>query len=147
MPISLNATFDGKVPVDDYTDFAPGHHIIDLISKSSIENHWQCSEPETWTDGWTITCKHNNCSLDVKMCGIEDNSWVIQIAPTYMPGLIGKILKKTPSATPEQCLNYSKLVHQALVTENIFTDIKWCWDDFPDDSNSFPEPPTTIDKP
>jgi hypothetical protein len=66
--------------------------------------------------------------------------WFLQIAPSYVPGLIGWLSRKCPSAPPDAIQALAQDAFSVLTEKGRFEGFMWRWDEFPDQGNSTPEP-------
>src|SRR4051812_45915380 len=103
MPISQNARFSGKAAIDLEIEHPPGASIAKHLQIGLTKRGWDVSEIENWRDsGWSIICCRATSKLKVVIAKMmSDHEWLLQIAPRYVPGLVGSFLKKHPSATPD----------------------------------------------
>ena len=141
MPISQNVLFKGSPPADQEFDHPPGCYIARVLYKGLAETEWAPADFDDWSDcGWSIECSQSASSLQIAVAQAEEGTWLLQVAPTVVPGLIGWLLKREPSATPAQCLSLAKIVHRILSSDDLFSGFQWCWDGYPDGSSSTNEP-------
>jgi hypothetical protein len=68
------------------------------------------------------------------------SEWFLQIAPSYVPRLIGWLLKKHASASPEAIQALAHDAFSVLSERGRFGGFMWCWDGYPEEENSTPEP-------
>jgi hypothetical protein len=137
MANSQNVRFSGQAPEDKEFDHPKGASIARLIRSQLKSMGWTTGDFDNWRDsGWSIPCSKDNACLDVVIAGLrEETEWMLQIAPAYSPGLLGRLLGKKSSATPKDCFVLAKQVHEILKAEKQFSQFMWCWDDFPDEKN------------
>jgi hypothetical protein len=141
MPISQNAQFTGEADKDREYEHPKGASIARAIKSILDKNKWMTKEIDNWRDcGWSIECSRANDRLEIAIADNTDNNWMLQIAPFYTPGLLGRLFGKTPSATSLSCYELSCLVDSAIRADSRYTNIKWRWDGFPEESNSTPSP-------
>ena len=141
MAVSQNVLFYGSPPDDNEFDHPPGGHITRTLRKSLVSSGWRVADMENWRDcGWSIKCNQADSSLQIAVAQVEEGKWLLQVSPTYSPGLLGRIFQKPPSANSEQCLLLAKSVHRVLSSENTFSGFLWCWDNFPSEQQASSEP-------
>jgi hypothetical protein len=142
MAISQNGRFSGEATPDAEFDHPPGASIARLLRDSLAKRGWEVSDIDNWRDGgWSITCCRLPSKLElviVKMAAGEE--WFLQIAPTYVPGLVGWLLKKQASAPPDAVQALAQDAFSVLSENGRFGDFMWCWDRPPEAGNSTPEP-------
>ena len=138
---SQNVLFKGAPPVDQEFEHPPGCYIARALHKALAESDWEPSAFDNWRDcGWSIECTQGASSLQIAIARVEDDTWMLQVSPMRAPGLLGRLLKKEPSADPAQCLSLAKIVHDIMSSDALFSGFQWCWDGYPNDSNSTSEP-------
>lgn len=146
MAISQNLIFEGSCESNSEFEHPKGYSLAQLLAQRIGMNSWQSQDPEGWRGvGWSIRCSLAQKDIEVVLSEFQDNQWMLQIAPSTVPQLgfwarlFGKQLNETPSAEPEDCLSIANLVHEILL-DNGYTTKGWCWDGFPDESNSTESP-------
>lgn len=141
MANSLNVRFTGAAPPDREFDHPAGASIAKLLQNKLTNIGWKTEEFDNWRDcGWFFQCSKDAARIQIAFAQGEKDEWMLQVSPTILPGFIGKIFGKLPSATPENVLLMAKDVNNILRNDKIYSNFKWCWDGFPDDNNSTPEP-------
>ncbi len=118
-----------------------GEQLVACISEELRVGGWTASEPELWRDsGWMITVSRDGSELEASFALINEGQALLQVAPRYEPGLIGRWLNKKASADANTVLAVSILVSEFL-RQRGFGDQRWGWDGYPaDDSPSRPVP-------
>jgi hypothetical protein len=144
MAISQNARFSGSALTDAEFEHPPGAAIARNLREALVQRGWEVSEIDDWRDsGWSFTCCRPALQLEVSIAKTsvgEVDEWFLQIAPTYVPGLIGRVLCKAASASPEAVQVLARDLFAALSEIGQFGNFMWCWDGTPDEENSSPEP-------
>ena len=141
MPISQNLRFNGVSPTDNEFEHPIGADIIRKLQKNLKNNGWVVKPFENWRDcGWSLSCGQNNVKMEVNVSAIKETEWMLQVAPIYTPGLIGRLMKRKSSASECNILELAKNVHDFIRAENEYDKLMWCWDDFPEESNSTSKP-------
>ena len=141
MAISQNVLFEGAPPIDAEFEHPPGCSIARVHHEALTASSWVSSPFDNWPDcGWFIQCTQGDASLLISFVQVDDGKWMLQVAPTLVPGLIGRFLKKQPSATPDQCFALATEVHDILSSSELFSGFQWCWGGYPDDTSSTGEP-------
>jgi hypothetical protein len=141
VPISQNVLFRGTPPPDEEFEHPPGCYMIRALHKALTEPSWTPSQFDNWRDcGWSIECIQEGRSIRIAIAQVRDSMWMLQIAPSVVPGLLGRLFKKQASAAPEQCLDVAKRVHNILSSYKLFSDFRWRWDGYPDDGPSTSAP-------
>jgi hypothetical protein len=100
--ISQNARFSGEASPDSEFEHPPGASISKFLRDTLLKRGWQVSEIENWRDGgWSIKCSRPPSELELVIAKMAvGEEWFLQISPTYVPGLVGRLLKKQVSASP-----------------------------------------------
>jgi hypothetical protein len=62
------------------------------------------------------------------------------VAPSAVPGLLGRLFGRVASAQPEETTQMARAVQKILSADGTFSGFRWRWDGFPDDAKSTPEP-------
>ena len=145
MPTSQNLLFSGSCPAINEIEHPSGAFLANTLSAQLNTGGWAVMKKDCWRDiGWSIDLKNKEISVSIVFSEIEKDQWLLQISPTLIPTLsfIQKLLGKKiepASAAPSDCVEIAMLVHE-LLKANGFSPIFWCWDDFPNEHNSTPEP-------
>jgi hypothetical protein len=140
--LSQNLRFLGPVAADPANRDPPGLPIVQLLSAELPPRGWIAHPWDIWRDsGWLLPCRTGERELDLTLASIgPEDEWMLQIAPTRLPGLLGRALGRLPSATPMDCNRLALDVHAVLAGAGGFTRFWWRWDGFPDEASSTPEP-------
>jgi hypothetical protein len=142
MALSQNVRFSGDAAPDDVFKHPPGGSIARLLKTALFKRGWGVSEIDNWRDaGWCITCCRDESRLDVALC--QDGTgpdWFLQVAPTYVPGPVGRLFGKNVSASSLLILALAQDIHGILSELDALTDFKWCWDGYPEVGASTPKP-------
>lgn len=141
MPISQNVTFVGEAQSDPEFDHPAGASIARRLEAGLRNAGWLVSDIDNWRDcGWSIECSRGDVRLEVSLALIDPGKWMLQVAPWKVPGPLGRLFGKRPSAMPADVLDLAKAVHAQLVQEARYSQFSWCWDGFPEEGNSASEP-------
>lgn len=138
MPLSENASFFTACEPDREYNHPLGRPIVNVIRNELIKYGCICTQADNWRDsGWEFAWRRD-CSkllLIIAPSGVVDH-WIIQICPSYFPGLIGTLLRRKPSASALDVYGGAVLVHNVLANTLQAKCILWCWDDLPTGNNS-----------
>lgn len=136
---SQNVLFVGEVEGDDL-EYAPGLPIVQKMEEALRDRAWEIVEPFENRDGalYDMIVKSDAAEMQLVFTGIDKDTWMLQISPAR---LIGRFRHKVPSATPVDVYNLAQELHEILFVRGDFSVPKWCWDGFPDQMETFPEPP------
>ena len=142
MAISQNARFSGEAAPDAEFEHPPGASIARCLRDALAKRGWEVSDIDNWRDGgWSITCCRTASKLELVIAKmVVGEEWFLQIAPSYVPGLVGWLLSKPASAPPEAIQALAQDAFAALSESGRFGNFMWCWDGPPDEANSTPEP-------
>jgi hypothetical protein len=148
MPISQSACFSGEAAADDEFDHPPGGSIARLVKAGLGQRGWEVSEIDAWRDGgWCMTCCRRESKLELVVAKMAAESrWFLQIAPSYVPGLLGWLLSKSASATAEAIFALAHDTFSVLSEHGGFFGFMWCWDGYPEEGNATPEPVPAQDR-
>ncbi len=140
MAISQNVLFTGaeNPPTDEGS---PGGAVLTQVLQRALEESgWAVKDVDTWRDsGRRLTALREEATLEVSLAEIEEQKWLLQVTPLKSPGILGRALGRTDSAGHRDCLEIAQVVHQALTTHG-FREMRWCWNDYPDEPGSTKEP-------
>jgi hypothetical protein len=142
MAISQNACFSGEaVPDAEFKD-PPGASIARLLRNALANRSWEVSDIDNWRDvGWSITCSRIASKLELTITKMAvGEEWFLQIAPSYLPGLIGRLFRKAASAKPDAIQALAEDAFAALSDSGRFENFMWCWDGPPHEANSTRKP-------
>lgn len=141
MPNSLNLRFTATVPNDAEFDHPAGAALIRQLSAELAAAGMSTDEWDNWRDcGWSVDCRRGSSELEVVVSQIEEGEWMLQVCPRRLPGLIGRLFGSKPSASATEVYDLALAVHRALAAIGYLGRPQWCWDGFPDENNSTPEP-------
>lgn len=135
MPISLNATFAGMAMTDPEFDHPERVSIAKRLSLALPSDGWNVCGFANWRDvGWSLTCAKGEARLECAIAGYGPNMWMLQVAPASIPGLLGRLFGRQPTASPSDVYALSKAVHHALATS--FHEFRWQWDGLPTETSA-----------
>lgn len=146
MAISQNARFSGTADPDNEYDHPLGSSIAKLLKDSLSKRGWVVSEIDNWRDsGWAVKCCRPLSTLQLVIAKMaKGEEWFLQIAPTYVPGFIGWLLKKNASAQPDAVQALAQDCFSILWETGRYREFMWCWDGLPEPGNSSAEPDLPI---
>jgi len=138
MAISQNVRFLGEAAPDEEFQHPPGASIARLLKNGLSPRGWQTSEIENWRDsGWSLSFDGHRGNMELVVAQLTVKSeWLVQIAPTYVPGLLGRLLGRVPSATAADVLALAKGVYEILSANEGFGSFKWYWDGYPEEGDA-----------
>ena len=132
--ISLNACFTHTPIPADASEGPPGHGIATDIARALSSDGWQVSAPDNWRDaGWCLTCNRDQDELEIALALMDETRWMLQVAPSRVPGFLGRLFGSSNSATPTACKDLAESANAVLLSPQ-HSEVKWCWDGFPDES-------------
>lgn len=142
MAFSQNLQFSGRAVRDDELEHPAGASIAKLLRSGLAERGWQVSLIDNWRDcGWSVECTRSDVTLEAVVSSMTDaDRWFLQIAPSYRPGIVGRLFGKVATAKASDILAAAQDVHAILAGQSNFDDFKWCWDGYPEDKGSTSEP-------
>lgn len=141
MTISQNVRFSGFATPDDEFDHPAGASIARLLYAGLQDTKWTVSEFDNWRDcGWSLDCSDGSTRLFIAFSQMEAGEWMLQVAPKYNTGFLGKLLGGSVSAQPSETTELAKLIHTILQGSELFRNYMWTWDGFPEEENSDWEP-------
>src|SRR6266852_3485433 len=110
MAISQNATFFSDLHPKTPSEHPPGESIAGLIRNGLLQRGWRATDLDNWRDcGWVFICTKNLGELQLVLAETATKSnWLLQISPTYVPGLIGSLVGKKSSASVEDIFSSAK---------------------------------------
>jgi len=137
--LSQNARFIGPLPPEPDDAHPPGEPLALELQAELQSRGWIVGEPDTWRDaGWVLPCRRGSGELQLIVLCTDEVSRFLQIAPSYIPGIVGRLRGRAPSATPADTYELAKHAHEIL-RSNGFSAFAWEWDGLPGE-NSAPEP-------
>jgi hypothetical protein len=138
---SQNVIFTGRSPPHEDDSWAPGFPIAVALRDGIVIEGWAVSEVDVWRgSGWSFECSSSSQRLDVCLASLGENEWMLQVAPTVVPGWIGRLRGKLPSGTPDTCYLLACVVHRVLASDPRFSGMRWRDGGYPDPRLSTPEP-------
>jgi hypothetical protein len=142
MAMSQNARFSGEATPDAEFEHPPGASIAKLLHRALANRGWEVSDIDNWRDGgWSIAFCRSVCKLELVIAKMPvGDDWFLQIAPSYVPGLVGWLLKRQASAPPDQVQALASDAFAILSEGGRFGNFMWSWDGPPNEINSTPEP-------
>jgi hypothetical protein len=141
LPISQNARFHGNAPPDEEFDHPAGASMARMLLKGLQGAGWSVAGFDNWRDcGWSLDCARGESRLRIAFSQIEDGQWMLQVAPSRVPGWVGRWFGASVSAQPSQTTELANLIHAILEAEGDFHGFLWTWDGFPEKENSHPRP-------
>ena len=145
MSTSLNVLFAGTPPPDPEFEHPRGCSIARLLHERLQQSAWDPADFDNWRDcGWSIECTRDGSLVQISIADVPDVGWLLQVAPTSMPGLVGRLRKKVVSATPQQIFDLAITVHAILSSSELFSDFQWCWEGYPEDEDTTPIPTDSL---
>jgi hypothetical protein len=139
--LSQNVAFAGLGPAHEDDGWAPGHALALSLREELSARGWAVSEPDAWRgSGWYVECRSKQQELQVSLASAAGSEWMIQIAPLYIPGWLGRFRGKTESASPASCYALAQAVHAALASVGSYSSFRWCWDGDPWSGTTTGEP-------
>ena len=135
VPISLNATFAGSATPDPEFDHPEGASIAKLLSLALRSDGWTVCDFENWRDvGWSLACSKGVARLECAIAQFGPKAWMLQVAPASIPGLLGRLFGRQPTASQRDVLELSRNAHRALAES--FHQFRWRWDGPPTETSS-----------
>jgi hypothetical protein len=144
MPNSQNLLFSTDFPVGRNDDGPPGEELITELRNELLQRSLTVEEPDNWRDcGWSVVCREGNSTLEIILGQTPDKLWMLQIVPFNLPGFVGRLLGRVPTASPEAVHRLALVVHEVLSTKFGMTKSRWRWDGFPDEKtgSALPDKP------
>ena len=143
---SLNLQFDTPLARAGERDVDPGEAIAGSLREGVRASGWEVGQVEDWRDGGRVLdCRRpadaeTDAVLQVVLAATAPGSWMLQVAPRDVPGFLGRLLGRAPSAGRDEVLDLARVVHAALAAQPGLGRWRWRWDGFPDDGATTPEP-------
>jgi hypothetical protein len=136
MPNSQNLLFSTVFPIRRDDDGPPGEELVTELHNELLQRNLTVEEPDNWRDcGWSVICREGDSTLEIILGQTPDECWLLQIVPFYLPGFLGRLLDRKPSARPEAVHRLALVVHEVLSTKLRMTKSRWRWDGFPDEKS------------
>ncbi|QDT04851.1 hypothetical protein K227x_32480 [Rubripirellula lacrimiformis] len=139
---SQNATFYGAEPESD-GEHIRGVSISRFLAAGLSPQGWTIDAADCWRDAGFVLKIHRattNMQIITTPYPDADNRWILQIAPSFVPGVLGRMLGRTISASPEE-LHEVATESKRYLTDAGFYNFRWCWDDFADSEECACDPP------
>lgn len=141
MSFSQNVRFVGRARDDEELLHPAGASIARALAESLQRRGWTVGETENWRDvGWSLSCEKSGAELRVALSAIGADEWLLQVAPSEAPGVIGRLLGRAPSGDRSACLDLAEAVHGVLRATGDFEQFLWRRDGLPSPGNGTPEP-------
>jgi hypothetical protein len=145
VPISLNAIFAGPATPDSEFDHPEGASIARLLSLGLKRNGWTVCDFENWRDvGWSLACSKGAARLECAIAAFGPSVWMLQVAPSSIPGPLGRLFGRQASATPSHVFELASVAHQTLAAS--FRELRWQWDGPPTEASSAEPPEVTLSR-
>jgi hypothetical protein len=140
MQLSQNARFVAAVPADTEFEHPPGAWLARRLESALGEQAWVAAEFDNWRDcGWVVRCTRADADLEVCIAA-GNGDWFVQVAPTRRRGLIGRLLGRRASATPDDCYALARAVDACLRATGKCSAVRWAWDGDPAERPSAESP-------
>src|SRR5262245_39768067 len=141
MALSQNLRFTGDVPPADELDHPRGEVLARALEGRVRGEGWEVAEFDNWRDaGWSFACSLGEAELQVVLAEWEPHEWILQIAPRRVPGLLGRLCGRRPSADHPDVLRLARVLHVAIRADLRYSRLRWLWNGSPDKGKSTPEP-------
>ena len=127
---SKNATFYGAEAESDDENIR-GVSISRILAAGLLTQGWTIDDVDCWRDAATVLMiRRAATKLRIITSPYPDTGdrWILQIAPSFVPGALGRMFGRTCSCTSEdlhEFATYSK----RLLTDAGFYNFRWCLDD------------------
>ena len=137
---SQNVRFEGTIPPDHEFEHPTGASLARVLMSELKKAGWQTADFDNWRDcGWIVPCARDDAQLDV-VFSEWDTAWLLQVAATDCPGLVGSLFGRKVSATLDDIMKLSRDIHAILLAQPKLSIKGWRIDGPPDEKNSTPEP-------
>ncbi|MHC5179895.1 MAG: hypothetical protein ACYSOS_05145, partial [Planctomycetota bacterium] len=123
------------------TDFSDSEHShgkqIAQHFFSSLNQDWVKTDLDNWRDcGWYFNCNRDSIKIELIISPMDSTQYFLQISPAYIPNIFARFANKQASANHTDVLNFSKEIHNTLLSDKRFSDIRWKWNGPPDENSS-----------
>lgn len=136
---SQNCVFEGQLRATD-PNLPAGESLLGDMCQSLRNAGWECVDPELWgSSGWSLVASCDREEVEVAMTSVGDGKQFLQIAPHRTPAVLGRLMGKKPSATPESVFAVADVAHRHLTGAGFDTQL-WRWDGYPDDESGTTSP-------
>jgi hypothetical protein len=142
MTRSQNATFCGTES-DTVGEHIRGGSIVQCLASGFESIGWTIGASDCWRDaGYVLTIQRDTTNLQIIATPYHgtDDRWILQIAPSSVPGILARMLGRTSSGSPDE-LHDVATHSKRLLTVAGFYDFRWCWDDLADSEACACDPP------
>ena len=142
VPNSQNARFRCATRETAGAEHLPGRDLSGDLSRELATGGWRTGPPYVWRDsGWEFECSRSPAELTVTLAQLaEPGEWLLQIAPAHSVGVIGALLGRKASGTPEDVLRLAQHVHGRLLANGSVSGLRWRWDGEPTETDGTPQP-------
>jgi hypothetical protein len=142
MATSENLRFFYELQPSQAVEHPPGASIANLLRNGLMERGWNVADLDNWRDcGWVFVCKKKHAELQLVLAQMANGShWLLQVSPKYLPGIVGRLFAKRPSASTNEVYAAAIDVQETVSKMEDLSLLQWCWDDIPDDNNSSSTP-------
>ena len=126
-----------------YVRAADGPTIARALHAELVARGWTTTAFDSWpVASWTIACARDGRTLELDFAQANRGSWTLVIAPAYVPGLLGRLRGRSPSARPDDCYELARAVHRFLRADRRVSALRWRWDRPAGAPWAISEPPT-----
>ncbi len=142
MTRSQNATFYGAES-DTVGEHIRGGSIVRFLATGLETEGWTIGASDCWRDaGYMLTIRRDSTNVQITAAPYHgtDDRWILQIAPSYVPGVLGRMLGRTSSSSPYG-LHEVATQSKRVLADAGFCDFRWCWDDLADSADCPCDPP------
>lgn len=130
---SQNVIFEAAIPEDQEIKHPAGAWLARQLRDDLAGMSWETHDFDNWRDcGWSICCSKGGM---LNICFAQhsnQNEWFLQVSPFRIPGFVGKLLGKQPSATEEQITCLARDINTLLKGKYHFKIVGWKADGAPD---------------
>ena len=136
MAISQNLKWSAPTPAADSSELRPGRSISTQLRQRLRGAGWDVSELDNWRDvGWALAVRKGEAALAITLARLSESSWMLQIAPERVVGVIGRIMGRANSASPSDVGALAGDVHSAMTELVGPGSLRWRWDGMPGDND------------